>query len=91
MIVGLLSTYRDTLQSDRRSLLDHFSLTDIAHKVVGWGASGRWRGSLSWSRGSATTRCCYKLSRPRNLSWRHMRARHSQYVNQGERVVSGNI
>jgi len=32
---GLLINYRKTLQSDRRRLLDQFTLTDIAQKVVG--------------------------------------------------------
>jgi hypothetical protein len=34
---GLVANYGKTLQSDRRHLLDHFTLTDIAHKVVGSG------------------------------------------------------
>jgi uncharacterized protein (DUF2252 family) len=44
MIVGLLGKYRDTLQSDRRFLLDHFRLTDVAHKVVGVGSVG----TMAW-------------------------------------------
>ena len=37
---ALVASYRKTLQSDRRHLLDHFTLTDIAHKVVGVGSVG---------------------------------------------------
>src|SRR5262249_43937142 len=34
--------YRETLQEDRRVLLDHFNLLDIAIKVVGVGSVGTW-------------------------------------------------
>ena len=37
---SLLATYRDTLRSDRRRLVDHFALTDVADKVVGVGSVG---------------------------------------------------
>lgn len=36
----LLSGYARTLQSDRRDLLSHFRLVDVAHKVVGVGSVG---------------------------------------------------
>ncbi|MFT3971153.1 MAG: DUF2252 domain-containing protein [Micropruina sp.] len=36
----LVASYRHTLTSDRRVLLDHFRLTDVAHKVVGVGSVG---------------------------------------------------
>lgn len=36
----IIEEYRDTLQSDRRLLLDNFTLVDIAHKVVGVGSVG---------------------------------------------------
>lgn len=36
----LIARYRATLQSDRQQLLDNFTLTDIAHKVVGVGSVG---------------------------------------------------
>lgn len=39
-VTALLSGYRETLQSDRRHLLDHFTITDIAHKIVGVGSVG---------------------------------------------------
>jgi uncharacterized protein (DUF2252 family) len=37
---SLIAGYRDTLAADRRRLLDHFALTDAAHKVVGVGSVG---------------------------------------------------
>jgi uncharacterized protein (DUF2252 family) len=36
----LIAEYRDSLQSDRRALLDRFAVTDIARKVVGVGSVG---------------------------------------------------
>jgi uncharacterized protein DUF2252 len=36
----LMQTYRKTLPSDRQHLLDHFTITDIGHKVVGVGSVG---------------------------------------------------
>src|SRR4051812_49795459 len=39
-IHSLLAGYRETLQSDRRHLLRHFAVADIAHKVVGVGSVG---------------------------------------------------
>ena len=38
--------YRDTMQEDRKHLLDHFELRDIAIKVVGVGSVGTWCGIL---------------------------------------------
>ncbi len=39
-IAELFDDYRSTLQADRRQLLEHFHLVDIAHKVVGVGSVG---------------------------------------------------
>lgn len=36
----MIADYRDTLAVDRRRLLDHYALVDIAHKVVGVGSVG---------------------------------------------------
>ena len=36
----LVAAYRMTLEPDRRQLFDHFTLTDVAHKVVGVGSVG---------------------------------------------------
>ena len=40
MLEGVLRGYRETLEFDRRVLLEQFELTDIAHKVVGVGSVG---------------------------------------------------
>ena len=39
-LTTLIADYRDTLPSDRRRLLDHYALVDIARKVVGVGSVG---------------------------------------------------
>ena len=88
MIVGLLSTYRDTLQSDRRYLLDHFSLTDIAHKVVGVGSVGTMAWILLLESGFGNDALLLQAKQAQE-SVLAAYAGASQYVNQGERVVSG--
>ncbi|HVD89306.1 MAG TPA: DUF2252 domain-containing protein [Jatrophihabitantaceae bacterium] len=88
MIVGLLSTYRDTLQSDRRQLLDHFSLTDIAHKVVGVGSVGTMAWILLLESGFGNDALLLQAKQAQE-SVLAAYAGASQYVNQGERVVSG--
>ncbi|MGZ6638653.1 MAG: DUF2252 domain-containing protein, partial [Solirubrobacteraceae bacterium] len=40
VLQGVLRGYRETLEFDRRVLLENFELTDIAHKVVGVGSVG---------------------------------------------------
>ena len=40
MLQGVLRGYRETLEFDRRVLLEEFELTDLAHKVVGVGSVG---------------------------------------------------
>lgn len=55
------------LQQDRRHLLDHFRLTDVAHKVVGVGASAPGPGSCCWSRRWPTKRCSSRPSRRAHL------------------------
>ena len=88
MIVGLLSTYRDTLQSDRRHLLDQFSLTDIAHKVVGVGSVGTMAWILLLESGFGNDALLLQAKQAQE-SVLAAYAGDSQYINQGERVVSG--
>jgi uncharacterized protein (DUF2252 family) len=40
VLQGVLRGYRETLEFDRRMLLENFELTDLAHKVVGVGSVG---------------------------------------------------
>ena len=39
-LTTMVADYRQTLAADRRRLLDHYALVDIAHKVVGVGSVG---------------------------------------------------
>jgi uncharacterized protein (DUF2252 family) len=87
-IQRLLATYRDTLQSDRRHLLDHFTLTDVAHKVVGVGSVGTRAWILlleSGSRGEALLLQAKQAEASALADY----AGGSEYTNQGERVVAG--
>jgi uncharacterized protein (DUF2252 family) len=87
-MAALLSKYRRTLDSDRRSLLDQYELTDVARKVVGVGSVG--------------TRCWIVLmlgrdhSDPLLLQVKEAEksvlatfAGASKFANQGQRVVAG--
>jgi hypothetical protein len=85
---GLFGGYRRTLQSDRRVLLDHFTLGDIAHKVVGVGSVGTRAWILLLESGVEAEGLLLqaKQAQPSVLSDYTGR---SEYANQGERVVSG--
>ena len=88
MIVGLLGKYRDTLQSDRRYLLDHFHLTDIAHKVVGVGSVGTMAWILLLESGLDNDALLLQAKQAQE-SVLAPYAGASEHVNQGERVVAG--
>jgi hypothetical protein len=88
MIVGMVGKYRDTLQSDRRHLLDHFSLTDIAHKVVGVGSVGTMAWILLLESGLDDDALLLQAKQAQeSVLAEYVGA--SQYANQGERVVAG--
>ena len=85
---NLIGTYRRTLETDRRFLLEQFRFADMAHKVVGVGSVG--------------TRCWIVLmlgrddSDPLFLQVKEAEASvlsrfvgASKYPNQGQRVVAG--
>jgi uncharacterized protein (DUF2252 family) len=87
-LADLLVSYRRTLQSDRRMLLDQYEIVDMARKVVGVGSVG--------------TRCWIILllgrdrSDPLFLQVKEAErsvlaafAGASTYLNQGQRVVAG--
>ena len=88
MIVGLLGKYRETLQSDRRFLLDHFSLTDIAHKVVGVGSVGTMAWILLLESGLYNDALLLQAKQAQeSVLAAYVGA--SEHANQGERVVAG--
>jgi uncharacterized protein (DUF2252 family) len=85
---ALVASYRKTLQSDRRHLLDHFTLTDIAHKVVGVGSVGTraWILLLESGVEGEALLLQAKEAGPSALAGY---AGKSEYSHQGERVVAG--
>jgi uncharacterized protein (DUF2252 family) len=87
-IRSMLETYHGTLQSDRRRLLEHFTLSDVAHKVVGVGSVGTRAWILLFESGVEAEALLLqaKQAQPSVLA---DYAGASEYANQGERVVAG--
>jgi hypothetical protein len=84
----LLESYRRTLQSDRRHLLDQFHFAGIARKVVGVGSVGTraWVVLMLGSDGQDPLLLQAKEAQTSVLA---QFAGRSQFANQGERVVAG--
>jgi uncharacterized protein (DUF2252 family) len=87
-IRDLLATYRDTLQSDRRDLIDHFTLSDVAHKVVGVGSVGT-RAWILLLEGGVAEEALLLQAKQAEKSALADYANDSEYANEGERVVAG--
>ena len=84
----MLSAYGESLQHDRRVLIDQFHLTDIARKVVGVGSVGThaWIALLVGRDGDDPLVLQMKEAQPSVLE---DYAGRSRYGNAGERVVAG--
>ena len=84
----VLGKYRRTLQSDRRHLLEQFTLVQVARKVVGVGSVGTraWVLLMDACDGVEPLFLQAKEAQPSVLA---EYAGRSQYSNQGERVVAG--
>jgi uncharacterized protein (DUF2252 family) len=84
----VLVKYRRTLQSDRRHLLERFTLVQLARKVVGVGSVGTraWVLLMDALDGVEPLFLQAKEAQPSVLAGYCGR---SQYTNQGERVVAG--
>jgi uncharacterized protein (DUF2252 family) len=84
----LLRRYRQTLQTDRRVLLEEYRLVDLARKVVGVGSVGTraWIGLMLGRDGQDPLFLQFKEAQPSVLE--DFTAK-SQYANHGERVVAG--
>ena len=84
----MLGKYRRTLQSDRRHLLEQFTLVQVARKVVGVGSVGTraWIVLMDAGDGVEPLFLQAKEAQPSVLADYCGR---SQYTNQGERVVAG--
>lgn len=87
-IRAVLSRYRRSLQSDRRHLLNEFTLVHVARKVVGVGSVGTraWIALLDAADGVEPLVLQAKEAQPSVLA---EFAGRSQYKNEGERVVAG--
>ena len=87
-IRAVLGTYRQTLQSDRRHLVEQFTLVQVARKVVGVGSVGTraWIVLMDACDGAEPLFLQAKEAQPSVLA---EYAGRSQYDNQGERVVAG--
>ena len=88
LIGTVLGKYRRTLQSDRRHLLEQFTLVQVARKVVGVGSVGTraWVVLMDAADGVEPLFLQAKEAQPSVLA---EYAGRSQYNNQGERVVAG--
>jgi uncharacterized protein (DUF2252 family) len=87
-IRGVLGKYRRTLQSDRRHLLEQFTLVQVARKVVGVGSVGTraWIVLMDAGDGIEPLFLQAKEAQPSVLA---EYAGRSRYTNQGERAVAG--
>src|ERR1022692_3998600 len=87
-IRGVLGKYRRSLQSDRRHLLEQFTLVQVARKVVGVGSVGTraWILLMDAGDGIEPLFLQAKEAQPSVLAEYCGRSR---YNNQGERVVAG--
>jgi uncharacterized protein (DUF2252 family) len=87
-IRAVLGKYRRTLQSDRRHLLEQFTLVQVARKVVGVGSVGTraWIVLMDAGDGVEPLFLQAKEAQPSVLADYCGR---TQYSNEGERVVAG--
>jgi uncharacterized protein (DUF2252 family) len=88
LIGTVLSKYRRTLQSDRRHLLEQFTLVQVARKVVGVGSVGTRAWVALLDAGDGVEPLFLQAKEAENSVLADYAGR-SQYSNQGERVVVG--
>src|SRR6185503_12669965 len=88
VIHGLFREYRETLQSDRRHLLEEFRMVDLARKVVGVGSVGTrcWIVLLLGRDGADPLFLQIKEAQESVLE---PYLGKSQYKNHGQRIVAG--
>jgi uncharacterized protein (DUF2252 family) len=87
LLSHVLARYRRTLESDRRHLLDQFSLAQCAFKVVGVGSVGTraWVVLMQGTDGEPL----FLQAKEAQQSVLEDFCGRSQYANEGERVVAG--
>ena len=84
----LLNTYAQTLQSDRRHLIQQFRLVHVARKVVGVGSVGTRAWILLLDAGDGQEPL-FLQAKEAQASVLGEYCGRSQYANEGERVVAG--
>ena len=87
-IAAILRSYRRTLATDRRHLLEQFHLVDIARKVVGVGSVGT-RAWIVLLLGRDDQDPLFLQAKEAEKSVLERFAGKSQYANNGQRVVAG--
>jgi uncharacterized protein (DUF2252 family) len=88
LVRGVLGKYQRTLQSDRKYLLQHFTLVQVARKVVGVGSVGTRCWIVLMAAGHGTEPLFLQVKEAQTSALANYCGR-SQYSNQGERVVAG--
>jgi uncharacterized protein (DUF2252 family) len=88
LVHGVLGKYQRTLQSDRKYLLQHFTLVQVARKVVGVGSVGTRCWIALNGAGHRTEPLVLQVKEAQTSVLANYCGR-SQYSNQGERVVAG--
>jgi uncharacterized protein (DUF2252 family) len=84
----LVRSYRRTLQSDRRQLVEQFELVDVARKVVGVGSVGT-RAWILLFEGRDSNDPLFLQAKEAEASVLEAFVGKSHYANHGERVVAG--
>ncbi len=84
----VIRDYRDTLDHDRRVLLEEFELQDVARKVVGVGSVGT-RAWIALMMGRDNTDPLFLQVKEAEASVLERLLGHSAYSNHGQRVVTG--
>jgi uncharacterized protein (DUF2252 family) len=88
LIREVLGKYQRTLQSDRRHMVEYFTLVQLARKVVGVGSVGT-RAWIALMEGGDGTEPLFLQAKEAQPSVLAAYCGRSQYGNQGERVVAG--
>jgi uncharacterized protein (DUF2252 family) len=87
-IAGILRSYRRTLETDRRHLLEQYRLVDVARKIVGVGSVGT-RAWIVLLLGRDGQDPLFLQAKEAEKSVLERFAGKSQYANSGQRVVAG--
>ncbi|MFL5840376.1 MAG: DUF2252 family protein, partial [Thermoleophilaceae bacterium] len=87
-VLAMLDTYRNTLSSDRRRLLDRYRYADLAQKVVGVGSVGT-RAWVVLMTDRDTGAPLFLQAKEAGPSVLERFAGRSKFENQGRRVVEG--